>query len=609
MITQMVADIRFDGKALRPTSAVQSFPWLVKLVTLVRVTPDGVVTQAKSDAEKRSMLGESDENDLVLAAWPGDWSQDVFVVDDLKGARVSVGLPRHKVTPVTPSPPPDGVYVHRDYIPPVGLWQRLAESPGLSLEGQHQIAAVCASQFDGAAALALLGRADLDVEAREDLLKADGFGVPEALVASGQLAGDEIAALIDRHPNSGDLYQAALCSPEGMAAAQRKVASLSFAEAAHVWMYSHIWSKKRPELAAEILPTLLAAPADSPSSETPDGGRHERSSVIRSVASGLLPEQRLEFLHDPVHGHLLQQALLDDKSRDPLTDEELVACVPEITRPQEHLSAGSPPDVILFLQRFPRLADLAQAQVERAVLDLGGVGWSPTQCARSSQWDVLMSVARVAEAASLLDDLALASVHDRGASNVPHQQRWHDPRRYDLVEVILNKPRISDTAVSHVLDRLGKSELDDIAASAASGSRLEHLCASAIERRSPHVLPASTVAASRSAEKLLNDEEISKVDDPQAALLDLIKSRGIDQDRKIQHALGSAYMTDDLAWRLPVKSLESHPVYGPRLAAQIAEICGDSPVRWQEFVSSWSQPTQLLASSLFKRLRKAAAAS
>jgi hypothetical protein len=40
---------------------------------------------------------------------------------------------------------------------------------------------------------------------------------------------------------------------------------------------------------------------------------------------------------------------------------------------------------------------------------------------------------------------------------------------------------------------------------------------------------------------------------------------------------------------------------------RIAEICGDSPARWQELASSWShQPTQLLASSLFKRLRKAA---
>jgi hypothetical protein len=103
MITHMVADIRFEGKALRPTSAVESFPWLVKLVTLVRITPNGVVTQAKSDAEKRAMLGEAEEQDLVLAAWPGEWSQDVFVVDDLKRARVSVGLPRHKTATATAS--------------------------------------------------------------------------------------------------------------------------------------------------------------------------------------------------------------------------------------------------------------------------------------------------------------------------------------------------------------------------------------------------------------------------------------------------------------------------------------------------------------------------
>lgn len=140
MITQVVADIGFDGKALRPTSSVQSFPWLAKLVTLVRVTPNGVVTQAKGDAEKRAMLGEADEQDLVLAAWPGEWSQDVFVVVDLKGARVSVGLPRHKATTATASPPHGGAPAQRDYISPIGLWQRLAESPSLSLEGQRQVA-------------------------------------------------------------------------------------------------------------------------------------------------------------------------------------------------------------------------------------------------------------------------------------------------------------------------------------------------------------------------------------------------------------------------------------------------------------------------------------
>jgi hypothetical protein len=574
MITQVAADIKFDGKALRSTSAVSSFPWLLRLVTLVRVTPDGVITQAKSDAEKRTMLGEADEQDLVLAAWPGEWSQDVFVVDDL----------------------------------PIGLWQRLAESSRLSPEGQRQIAAARSSRE---VALTLLARPDLDEEARQQVLGGDGYAVPEALVTSGRLTSDEIAALIDSHPDSGDLYQAALCSPEGRTAAQRKIASMSFAEAAHIWMYSHIWSKKRPELAAELLPVILAAPTESPSNGAPGDTRYERPSVIRSLASGLPPEQRLKLLRNPVYGRLLQQAFLDDKARDPLTDEELVACVPEITRPQEHMPAGTVPDVIQYIQRFPRLADLAQPQLEQAVAGLIVDGWSPVQCARSGQWAVLMNVARIAEAASLLDELAQASVYDRAAmTGLPsslHQQRWHDPRRYDLIETLLTKELIPDTAASHILDRLGESEFDDIAASAASGSRLHLLCTAALQRCPSRALPAFRATARRLPEKLPSDEDLSRVDDPQAVLLDLIKSRGMDQERKIQHALSSSYITDDLAWRVPVKTLEGHPVYGPRLAIQIAEICGDSPARWQELASSWSrQPTQLLASSLFKRLRKAA---
>jgi hypothetical protein len=220
-----------------------------------------------------------------------------------------------------------------------------------------------------------------------------------------------------------------------------------------------------------------------------------------------------------------------------------------------------------------------------------------------------MNVARIAETASLLDELAQAAVHDRttmtdrpGSLN---QQRWQNPRRYDLVVTLLNKELISDAAAGHILDRLGESELDDIAASAARGSRLYLLCAAALDRRPSRAQPTFRATAHLPPEKLPSDEDLSQVDDPQGVLLDLIKSRSVDQDRKIQHALSSAYMTDGLAWRLPVKSLEGHPVYGPRLAAQIAEICGDSLARWQEFVRSWSQPTQLLASSLFKRLREA----
>ena len=608
-IMHVSADFRFDGKALRRASEVAAFPWLIKLVTLVRITSDGVVTQAKSDAEKRNMLGEADEHDLLLAAWPGEWSQDVFVVDDLKSARVSVGLTRHKGVPDVVSGPHGGAPAGGHFVASVGLWQRLAESPSLSLEGQRQLAMEPARRFANVA-LALLSRPELDEEARHQMLRTDGYRVPETLVASGLLTGAEIAALVDNHLDSGDLLQAALCSPEGKAAAQGRIASLSFAEATDIWMRSHLWSKRRPELAAELLLVILAASADSPCDETPRDARYERLSVIRSIASSLLPEKRLELLLSADYGRSLQQALLADERSDGLSEEELIACLPEITSPQQYLSAGGIPDVSEYIQRFPRVVDLARPQLEQAVTDLIAGGWSPVECARSGQWYVLLNVARIAETPNLLDKLARASVHDRAditGSAGPFLQRWRDPRRYDLIETLLRKMLIPDAAADHVLDRLAESEVNDIV-TMADGSRLQNLCAAALQRRPSHAVTSYRVTA-RPLEKLPSDEELSRASDPQAILLGLIKSRDMDRDRKIQHALSSSYLTDDLAWQVRVSALEGHPVFGPKLAANIAEICGDSPACWQELFRSWNQtPTQLLVSTLFKRLRNATAA-
>jgi hypothetical protein len=54
------------------------------------VDTTGVVHQAKTDSEKRAMLDTATSKDLVLIAWPGQWSQEIYVVDDLKAARAAV---------------------------------------------------------------------------------------------------------------------------------------------------------------------------------------------------------------------------------------------------------------------------------------------------------------------------------------------------------------------------------------------------------------------------------------------------------------------------------------------------------------------------------------
>ena len=608
-------NIRFDGRALRATSAAESFPWLDRRVTLVRVTPDGVVVQAKSDGEKRAMLGDADDDDLLLAAWPGEWSQDVFVVDDLKGARASLGLPRYKAVATSAALPVDAVAWARG-DDPRGLWGHLAGLDALPEEGQRQVAATPGFEARQVA-LAMLARQDLDEQARCILLKADGYQVPEALIGSGQLTGDEIAGVLRDHPDSGDLFEAALDTVSGKQAAQRMLASLDPATAARLWGQGYWQRPKRPALAAELLPVILAAPHGPMPAQSPDGDLDGRLALIRFMARDLPLAGRLELLGDPSYGMLVQRALLAEQrgfhggSVDTLGDEELLACLPTITASMADVSTEGLPQVIRYVQRFPRLADIAATHIESALAELIVGGWHPVQLARSGQWDALALITRIADGASLLDELAKASVFGRTAKGPGQgssfQQRWQDPARYDLVELIAGKPSTPDTAVAYILDRLGSAEIEDLSRSASSGSRLAALCMEALQQSSPQ--GASGPRATPRQVHLPDDEELSKADDPAAVLLDLIQSRGYGQDRRIQHVLDSAYMTDDLAWRLPVKALENHPVYGPRLAAEIAIICGSSPARWQELARAWSrQPTQLLAVNLFKRLRKVLAA-
>jgi hypothetical protein len=66
----------FDTSALRNASSATRLPWLGRSVTLIRIDATDVVQQAKTDSEKRALLDTSTSKDLVLVAWPGQWSQE-----------------------------------------------------------------------------------------------------------------------------------------------------------------------------------------------------------------------------------------------------------------------------------------------------------------------------------------------------------------------------------------------------------------------------------------------------------------------------------------------------------------------------------------------------
>ncbi|WP_020392362.1 hypothetical protein [Kribbella catacumbae] len=65
----------FDTARLRGASTPGRLPWSARAVTLLRVDTTGVVDQAKTPAEKRLLLVSATSKDLVLVAWPGQWSQ------------------------------------------------------------------------------------------------------------------------------------------------------------------------------------------------------------------------------------------------------------------------------------------------------------------------------------------------------------------------------------------------------------------------------------------------------------------------------------------------------------------------------------------------------
>ncbi|MFE3175168.1 hypothetical protein ACFXPA_34900 [Amycolatopsis sp. NPDC059090] len=79
----------FDASALRRASAIGRLPWLASSVVLVHVNAAGVVAQAATPPQKRRLLDDATARDLVLAAWKGQWGQEILHVDDLRHARAA----------------------------------------------------------------------------------------------------------------------------------------------------------------------------------------------------------------------------------------------------------------------------------------------------------------------------------------------------------------------------------------------------------------------------------------------------------------------------------------------------------------------------------------
>lgn len=86
----------WDTAGLRKCSEVRDvlFPWKSASVALIHVSvaepTRGTVRYARTIGDKRALLDGLQKGDCLLAAWPGQYKQDIFVVDDLKAARAGL---------------------------------------------------------------------------------------------------------------------------------------------------------------------------------------------------------------------------------------------------------------------------------------------------------------------------------------------------------------------------------------------------------------------------------------------------------------------------------------------------------------------------------------
>lgn len=65
-------------------------PWTKGTLTLVAQSPDGQIHYAKTMAEKRAVAWGNFK--WILVCWPGQYTQDIFLIDDMKAFRLALGF-------------------------------------------------------------------------------------------------------------------------------------------------------------------------------------------------------------------------------------------------------------------------------------------------------------------------------------------------------------------------------------------------------------------------------------------------------------------------------------------------------------------------------------
>jgi hypothetical protein len=202
---------------------------------------------------------------------------------------------------------------------------------------------------------------------------------------------------------------AALQRPDVREAVEHRVRQLSYEAAARLWVEGKVVS----ETARLLLPVILAQDPRHPLTGY-QAHRYERASLVRSMIEQLPESERRHWIHHAEHQSAVRRAMLTGAA---LSDEELLACLPEVTRSAPVTPEQTPP-LLEYLRRYPQLIKLAKSTLVEAATQLVRDGWSPNQAAQTGQWAGLVTVARVVEDRDLIEALVRAAVFDNPSPSI-----------------------------------------------------------------------------------------------------------------------------------------------------------------------------------------------
>jgi hypothetical protein len=328
------------------------------------------------------------------------------------------------------------------------------------------------------------------------------------------------------------------------------------------------------------------------------------------------PERWLALVGDETFGMAVQHTLLDFVATEKIADEVLAGCTAALILPEMAELARPTKTQRIRLRRIgqrvakhPRLQELARGELADAAAwcvsrgrllhasqlkqerfyDITVVGLAKDLAATSGNGKELAKLLGLVMGLPQPAAVERSSTYDTDYNNgVPSpKQVLSDDRRVSALAALAGNPLLDRGLVLDCLDRLHGMEVRWLA---TYEKETPLWLVEAASRHTP------TAAQAREVPRVMTDEELDGVDDPEAVLqgwLDAVKDHQLGFFHSVQFAvLSSRHCSDALIRQLDACNVLCHHDT-PAASDALIRLCGTDPDRWDALARALAEPIEL----------------